>query len=246
MDYLNGVRLTPHLHELSPLDAAIHNYERQARQYHQKRKIKAGQNETPEERNRREEDLKKALHHLEQERRLASVMVEVQSKLNLYREEYHSKNARNRTDEKRFLQAMKDERHHPSYALAKFLRADGRPQPSPNHTAHHIIPGKGKTDFAARARINLHTFDIRINDPVNGMWIVRRRREKGHWSMPDAKSHSEIHTHNYERWIFFNTISSHNEQMLRASLLRIRLLLESGKQPAKVTMPPDNDWNGNE
>ncbi len=48
MDYLNGVRLTPHLHELSPLDAAIHNYERQAKQYHQKRKIKAGQNEIPD------------------------------------------------------------------------------------------------------------------------------------------------------------------------------------------------------
>ena len=234
------------MHELSPLDAAIHNFERLAKQYHRKCKAPSGQNETPEQRKQREDELKKALTHLQQEKRLASVMVAVQSKLQEYRTEYHSNNAKSRKDEARYLQAMKDERYHPTYALAIFLRADGRPQPSPLHVAHHIIPGLGKTDFAARARLNLHMFDIRINDPINGMWLVRRRRDKGHWSTPDAVSHSQIHTYNYERWIFFNTLSSQSEQAFRASLLRVRLLLESGKQPAKVTMPPDNDWNGNE
>lgn len=244
MEYLNGIRLTPHLHELSPLDAAIQNFERQAKKYHSKRKAAPGQNETPQQRKQREDDLKKALNHLQQERRLASVMVAVQSKLAMYRNEYNTNNAKSRTEEERFMQAMKDERHHPAYALAMYLRADGRPQPSPIHTAHHIIPGRGKTDYAGMARLNLHMFDIRINDPINGMWLIRRRRDKGHWSMPAANSHSEIHTHNYERWVYFSTLSSGNEQIFRANLLKVRLLLEAGTQPAKVTMPPDNSWDG--
>lgn len=245
MDYLNGIRLTSHYHELSPLDAAIANFERKAKHYHRQRKANIAINETSEQRKQREAELKKALHHLEQERRLASATIAVQVRLDIYRSELHSDKATSRADEDRRFQAMKDERHHPSYALAKFLRADGRPQPSPNHTAHHIIPGKGKTEFAARARLNLHMYDIRINDPANGMWLIRRRRDKGHWSMPNANSHSEIHTHNYERWILFHTMSAINEQVLRGNLLKVRLLLESGKQPAKVTMSPDNSWNGN-
>ncbi len=74
--------------------------------------------------------------------------------------------------------------------------------------------------------------------------MLRRRRDKGHWSMPAAKAHSEVHTHNYEKWIFNNTKMAIEEAAMRASLLRLRLLLEAGKQPEKVTMPPDENWNG--
>lgn len=244
MEFVNGVRVTPHYHELSPLEAAIVNFERHAKSYHRnKRKVNKG-TETPEQRAQREAELATALKHLQQERRLAMVTIEVQAQLEAYRDQLRSKTG-GRADRKANRDSMRNEKHHPTYVLAKYMRADGRPQPSPNHTAHHIIPGRGKTAFAAQARVNLHMCDIRINDPVNGAWMVRRRRDKGHWSMPAAKSHSEVHTHNYEKWVFNNTQMAMDEMTMRASLRRLRLLLETGKQPEKVTMPPDEGWNGN-
>lgn len=246
MDYLNGIRITPHYHELSPLDAAIANFESQAKQYHQKKRATLGVNETPEQRKKHENELAAALKHLEQERRLALVTAEVQVQLAAYQDQLHSKNASNRTQRRDNRTAMQSEMHHPTYVLAKFMRSEGHPQPSPNHTAHHIIPGKGKTAFATQARINLHMCDIRINDPANGVWMVRRRRDKGHWSMPDASSHSQVHTHNYEKWVFNSTKIALDEATMRAGLRRLRLQLEAGTQPEKVTMPPDDNWNGND
>lgn len=246
MDFLNGIRLTPHYHELSPLDAASANFESKAKQYHQQKRVALRVGEHPEQRKKHENELALALKHLEQERRLASVTAEVQVQLEEYRIQSHSKNAMSRAQRRDNRTAMQAEMHHPTYALAKFMRAEGHPRPSPNHTAHHIIPGKGKTSFAAQARINLHMCDIRINDPINGVWMIRRRRDKGHWSMPNAKAHSELHTHNYERWVFNNTKLAMDETAMRTSLHRLRLLLESGRQPEKVTMPPDENWSGNE
>jgi hypothetical protein len=60
----------------------------------------------------------------------------------------------------------------------------------------------------------------------------------------NPKSHLEIHTHNYEKWVFSSTKIAVDEGSMRASLRRVRLLLESGKQPDKVTMPPDDSWGG--
>lgn len=246
MEYLNGVRLTPHLHELSPLEAAIERYSQQAKQFHHLRKTTVKANETPEQRRHRENELASALNHLEHERRLAMVITDVQTQLQAYRDALHSKNVSSGAQHKSNRTSMTSEAHHPSKILGKFMRADGRPAPSPIHTAHHIIPGKGKTPFSGRARIALHASDIRINDPANGVWMVRRRRDKGHWSMPDANSHSEIHTKNYEIWIFKSTSGFNDEARMRAALLRLRLLLEAGRQPEKVTMPPDESWDGNE
>lgn len=244
MEFVNGIRAIPNYHELSPLEAAITNFERQAKSYHRKKRKVNRATETPEQRLLRETELATALKHLQHERRLAMVTIEVQVQLEAYREQLRSKNAASRVDSRNYRALMRNEKHHPTYLLAKYMRADGRPQPSPSHTAHHIISGRGKTAFAAQARVNLHMCDIRINDPANGAWMLRRRKDKGHWSMPAAKSHSEVHTHNYEKWVFHNTNMAMNEITMRASLRRLRLLLETGKQPDKVTMPPDNEWNG--
>jgi hypothetical protein len=244
VDYLHGVRLAPNYHELSPLDAAISNFEQQARKYHRKKNSFSGAQETPEQRKQREAELQSALKHLEQERRIALVTADVQVKLESYRNQFHSKNSITRLERQNNRSGMLGEKHHPTEALAKFMRAEGRPQPSPKHTAHHIVPGKGKTAFAVQARINLHMYDIRINDPSNGVWLIRLVVDKGHWSMPDSKSHLEIHTHNYEKWVFSSTKIAMDENSMRASLRRVRLLLESGKQPDKVTMPPDDSWGG--
>lgn len=245
MEFVNGVRVTPHYHELSPLEAAIANFERQAKSYHRNKRKLNKATDTPEMRKQRESELAAALKHLQQERRLALVTIEVQAQLEAYRMQLKASQGGSRGERRELRGAMSSEKHHPTYVLAKYLRADGRPRPSANHTAHHIIPGRGKTAFAAQARVNLHLCDIRINDPVNGVWMLRRRRDKGHWSMPAAKAHSEVHTHNYEKWIFQGTRMAMDEPSMRVSLSRLRLLLETGKQPEKVTMPPDDEWSGN-
>jgi len=58
------------------------------------------------------------------------------------------------------------------------MRAVPVPKPSANHTAHHIVPGKGKTKGAVRARIRLHLYGIRINDPGNGVWLPTYSKRK--------------------------------------------------------------------
>jgi A nuclease family of the HNH/ENDO VII superfamily with conserved AHH len=139
---------------------------------------------------------------------------------------------------------MAIEDHHPTNELAIFLQADGRPKPSPKHTAHHIVAGKGKTESSANSRIELHLHNIRINDPDNGVWMLMNKKDKGHWSMPSANAHLEIHTHNYELWVYQRILSAFGEQEARAVLRQIAKLLHEGKQPAKCTMPPDKSWCG--
>lgn len=129
---------------------------------------------------------------------------------------------------------MANEKHHPTPVLASFLRADGRAQPSPNFTAHHLVQGVGKTERAAMTRINLHFYNVRINDPDNGVWLPRTKKNEGHWAMPSAPAHSEIHTHNYETWVAASVSDVGNEMML----------LRDGRQPMQVTQKPDAKWSG--
>ena len=122
--------------------------------------------------------------------------------------------------------------------------AAGRPKPSPKHTPHHIAPGKDRTKAAYRARLHMHSLGIGVNDPDNGLWMIRLKANKGHWSMPEARSHLEIHTNNYESWIARHITSATDESTGRAKLRHLRNLLQNGNQPKEVTMPPDENWKG--
>ena len=124
------------------------------------------------------------------------------------------------------------------------MKADGRPRPSLQHVAHHIVPGKGKTKTAALARLHIHRFGVRINDPDNGVWLVKNKMDTPHWSMPSAKSHLSIHTHNYETWVYNSVRITRSEQEARNKLCVLGKMLEYGTQPKQVTMPPDTGWNG--
>ena len=244
MEYDHGVRVTQELHEMSPLEKAITDFEAKAK-YHFNKPSQIPREETPQQKTEREKASKEALNYLAQERVKALTIISVQAGLEVYRNQLRASSTAERAERKGLRQKMSTEKHHPTDVLAMYMRADGRPQPSNRHTAHHIVQGKGKTENAAKARIQLHFYNVRINDPDNGVWMPRHKADKGHWSMPSAPAHSEIHTHNYETWVNTTVQGVSGEDMLRARLRHVRTLLRDGKQPAQVTQKPDKDWNGN-
>ena len=134
---------------------------------------------------------------------------------------------------------------HQCYLLwEKNLRLAGRAQPGERFSAHHLVEGKGKLDITARARLLIFRYDIRINDPDNGVWLPMEIKDKGHWAMPKAPAHSEIHTHNYERWIFGQIQMLRSEKAMRDKLTILRGQLKNGQQPKQVTQKPDKTWDG--
>jgi len=245
MEYDHGIRVTPLVHEMTPLESAIQNYSNTAKSYHKKNNALAAiKGESSKERIAREANMKKEFSHLESERRLAEVIVDVQSQVEEYKARNRKRPGETIADARSRGNRMKNEKHHPTETLAKYMRADGRPKPSPKHTPHHIVPGKGRTKAVYRARIRLHTLGVGINDPDNGVWLVRLKKDKGHWSMPDSNSHLEIHTKNYEGWVERHINLAQNESLARNKLTYLRLLLQNGEQPKNVTMPPDENWKG--
>jgi hypothetical protein len=243
MEYDHGVRVTQELYEMSPLERAITDFENTAKDHFNK-PAQIPREETPAQKADREKSSKEALAYLAQERRKALTIISVQAGLEKYRSQLTADKDASRAQRKDLRQLMHEENHHPTDVLAKFMRADGRPQPSPRFTAHHIVQGKGKTENAAKARVNLHFYNVRINDPDNGVWMPRTKADKGHWAMPSAAAHSQIHTHNYETWVNASVQDVSGEAMLRARLVRVRSLLRDGKQPQQVTQKPDAKWNG--
>lgn len=231
-------------HELTPLEQAIARFEEKAKAYYSKQSKIPPVLETPEQKLAREKASYEALKHLQSEKRLAMVQVQVQSRLEEYRSLWRASDTHSRGEKKEMRQAMLNEKHHPTKVLATFMRASGRPQPAQNFTAHHLVPGRGRTERAAMARVTLHFYNIRINDPDNGVWLPRTKKDKGHWAMPSAPAHAEIHTHNYELWIAANITDGGSEAMLRARLQRLRFLLRDGRQPERVTQRPDSSWSG--
>jgi hypothetical protein len=245
MDYIHGQRVTPLLHEMTPFERRLAEFDSACRKFHKAKSDIASKNfETPQQKQARVNDMNTELKHLKHERRFVETMAVIQAGLDNYRDRLRVNRDDTNESKANKRKSMHTEAHHGTEVLEEYLRADGRPKPSPKHTAHHIIPGKGKTPHTNLARVQLHLHGLRINDPDNGVWMCRLKDHAGHWSMPNAKSHGEIHTHNYEFWVLTNIRAASNEAMMRNSLRKIRGMLESGTQPKHVTMPPDKTWNG--
>ncbi len=245
MDYLHGKRITPLHHEMTPFERRLAEFDKACRKFHKAKADAAKTNgENPAEKKARIDDMNSELEHLKRERRFVETMAVIQAGLDNYRDALRV--TRNDTNETKAgkRKALHGEAHHGTEVLEELMRADGRPKPSPKHTAHHLIAGRGKTPFTNLARIQLHLHNLRINDPDNGVWMFRLKEQAGHWSMPNAKSHGEIHTYNYEFWVLTNISAASNEAMMRTALRKLRGMLESGTQPKHVTMPPDKTWNG--
>ena len=241
---MNTLDYMPPIHRPSnptPLDLTIHRYEQLAREFHYNKAKYARKNESKVKRAARQAAFERDWNHLEKERiRISAVaMVSLQEGLDDYREENKSKT---RND-------LREEPHHPTEKLANNLRASHEPKPSLDHDAHHIVMGKGRwrQGRMMRARLSLHMHKIGINDPINGVWLPRNKKDKGHWATPDAPAHKEIHRYNYETWIT-NQIggSPLKEETIRNRLTGIKQGLKYGGYPIQIILPKDVTWDGNE
>ncbi|UTV29386.1 AHH domain-containing protein [Photobacterium atrarenae] len=139
------------------------------------------------------------------------------------------------------------EPHHPTNVLSRNLTSIGEHKPSPRHDPHHIIMGAGRFRQMEMmsARLNLHIFGIGINDPRNGVWLPRNRKDSGHWTTPDAPSHKQIHRYNYETWIVKNLSNDMlPEQVFLNRLRNIKNKLKNSTYPDEVMAKKNPEWEG--
>lgn len=205
LEYLHGQRITKLIHEMTPLEMAIHSYEEAARRTLNRYETLAkshSANDTTKTEVVRKKELAECLGFLELERLKLEKIADVQGQLAAYRESAMASTRGTAKDRDQALRRLNAEKHHPTGYLEAFMRAEGIPKPSAKHTAHHIVPGKGKDPVInGRTRLHLHRFGIGINDPANGVYLVHSDEFTPHWSMPLSRGHKKYHTKLYETWV---------------------------------------------
>jgi len=229
MKFIQGTRSELRYDEMNPLDRAINEYSRKASEYFKKQleleKL------PPDVREKRKRELVEAKRFLEHQRMNAENYASIQASLDLYREQGRNATKGSRSEVAIKQEALVNEGHHPTSVLAKMLVADGQPKPSSRHSPHHIVPGRGKTKNAYLARVYIHGFGIRINDPDNGVWLPMYKKYTPHWSMPEAKGHLEYHTEGYEAWVARRIQGRSGEAFIRMELQTIADLLRRNSLP---------------
>ncbi|AQT61459.1 AHH domain-containing protein [Cellvibrio sp. PSBB023] len=235
MGFLHGVSTDARYDEMSPLDRALEAYQHKAKKYF--KKLNQLESAPQDVRERRKQELAAVKVHLEHERRLMESIADVQAQLEIYRDfgrQAIHVAGQSRADSSSRQNSMLAEEHHPTDQLEAFMRAVPNPKPSPNHTAHHITPGKGKTKFAYRARVRMHVLGVRINDPDNGVWLPRFAKHTPHWSMPEALGHLQYHTEGYEKWVADKLQGRSSESALRLELQLIGQRLQENNLPPET------------
>lgn len=160
----------------NPLEQAIGAYEKKAREI-----FKHDPADGPLTAESRERKRQRALVHLTAERAHIGTLETVQARLDDYRQKARLARDSLLPEGVRQREKIIAERHHPTKDLVAFMRAEGRPQPSPLHSAHHIVCGRGKTQAMREARQTLHAVGgIGINDPDNGVWMPRATKDTPH------------------------------------------------------------------
>ncbi len=240
MEYSNGQRLTPLYHE------AENEFERQLLNLRAKAKkfySNPPANETGEQKLERLRQEKNDFEHLKKEAMHLETLGFIHARLDTYQQSNRAKPGESVREARARQKLMKKESHHPTDDLENNMRAMGRPKPSARHTAHHVIPGRGWTENANRARVRMHLYGVGINDGDNGAWMLRKKAYKPHhWFEPHANAHKEIHTQNYEMWLWRKISSTNSESEVRLSLRAIGGMLEQGSQPKEVRYPPFEEW----
>jgi len=232
MEFAHGVRTGLRYEEMTPLDRAINQYQKVAEDYYKKKN--EVENALPHVKEKRQKELETAKRFLEHQRMNAENYAGVQAQLDAYRQQGRSATKGSRSEIADKQRGLMSEGHHPTDTLALLMAAEGKPRPSSQHTAHHIAPGKGKTKYANLARVHLHRFGIRINDPDNGVWLPTYKKYTPHWSMPESKGHLQYHTHGYENWIQRKVRSRRDERLIRMELNMIGALLKTNNLPEEA------------
>lgn len=212
----------------SPLEMIIYNYEVKARSFHIERNKMAPKNESLQAKQQRIAKCERDQKHLRMERRKIAAHVRMQTLLTEYRA----------GNKQLSIAELRAEEHHPTKRLVRNLRAVGEIKPTDFHEAHHIIPGKGrylKVDMLT-CRLNLHQYGIGINDPVNGVWLRNfAKNYPDDWATPEAPSHRNLHTHQYEAWISeLLSNDSLPEGVYLNRLHAIKVQLKTGTHPVKI------------
>lgn len=216
----------------SSLEMAIYNFELLAKKYFDK---KATSNPSKA----LLEQLNIDFRHLQREKdRISSISI-AQAALAEYRDE----------SSKATIEKLTNEEHHPTNKLAKFLTAIGEPKPTPNHEAHHIIPGVGRFDKFAilSARLNFHLVGFGINDPINGTWLINFMKNKDiDWATESAPAHRKLHRYNYESWIGINLGGQRkpNKEQFSRRLSSMKTHIKTGTLPNSIFDAKDEQWKG--
>ncbi|ATG77641.1 AHH domain-containing protein [Pseudoalteromonas sp. 1_2015MBL_MicDiv] len=82
-----------------------------------------------------------------------------------------------------------------SKKLTQNMASAGRGEKPKNTAAHHIVSWNAMG--AARSRLRLAAFGIDIDHEANGVYLPRFKKHVPMDSMPDAYSHSKVHTGKY-------------------------------------------------
>ena len=92
MDYLHGKRLSPLIHEMTPFERRLAEFDKACRNFH-KAKAKAAKTgvESPEQAQARINDMNSELNHLNHERRFVETMAFIQVGLDAYKDELRIK-----------------------------------------------------------------------------------------------------------------------------------------------------------
>ncbi|MBU2987046.1 AHH domain-containing protein [Saccharophagus degradans] len=201
--------------QVSLFDKAVKELERRAEEFYS---ISSDYHKLPKDiQSQRKASLKRVREHLECQKVNVEIMASIQAKLDEYRAQGLDATIGERAEVELKQENLLNEKHHPTKVLARFMVAACKPRPSPNHSAHHIVPGKGKSRFAYLARVQIHINGVRINDPDNGVWLPSYKKHIPDWALPNSLSHLEYHTKIYEHKVW-NRIRGHREKQLRFQL----------------------------
>ena len=122
---------------------------------------------------------------------------------------------------------------HKSPRLAKHLNAIGKIKPDDNCEAHALVAGGARRAKAVRAI--LARWKIRIDDPVNGVWLPNFARNTPHPLMPDALAHRKTHTKQYyvniEQILTLAEATAQSREGIIRALAKISADLVLGKFP---------------
>ncbi|MFT7559077.1 MAG: hypothetical protein ACI93R_000981 [Flavobacteriales bacterium] len=143
--------------------------------------------------------------------------------------------------------------------LGQNLLANIEPRPSEKYDAHHIIPGAGTHSSMGRLRAKLFSNGIKINDPLNGIWLAHLKIDRGHHLSPESHIHPDTYGWNYQQWLSTRLRNLKDRPPNRAippwiksnyspfikELASIKQRLNDGKCPVEIMEPKDDTWRGN-